>query len=304
MFPMSSRVFRHTRFISFGFALLASLTAPGLSNVSAADPGSTSAAAAAAAASVTSPTNGLPTAIVKAAIVAPGETTVTLDINFGIRFVPAARVAVPAGELLRVSAPNLGPLQWLKDGKPITGATNATLVIDSVQSSDAGVYSAVYTDPAMAGRGSQAMFLSVGPGERLLNLSTRAQLAAGPGQSVLAGFVVAGGSGSGKRIILRAVGPTLSTFGITNPLKLPALRVLDARGKPYENGYVYPAVVGGPTYETDLAACLARCGAFPIPAGTADVTLMMPFVPGNYVVEVTSRDETAGTVLLEIYEVP
>lgn len=280
--------------------MLASLAAPGLTDGRAAD--SSSAAAAAAAAGVTSPTNSSSTARVTAAIVPAGETTVTLDINFGVRFVPNSRVAVPTGEFLRVSAPNLGPLQWLKDGKPINGATNATLVIESVQSSDAGIYAVIYTDPAMAGRGSQPMFLSVGPGERLLNLSTRAQLAAGPGQSVLAGFVVAGGNG--KRIILRAVGPTLSSFGITNPLKLPVLRVLDAKGKPYENGYVYPAVVGGPTYETDLAAGLARCGAFPIPAGTADVTLMMPFVPGNYVVEVTSRDETAGIVLLEIYEVP
>lgn len=235
-------------------------------------------------------------------VAAPGETSVTLDINFGIRSVPPSRVAVPTGELLRASAPNLGPLQWRKNNQPIAGAINPTLVFNRVQSTDAGNYSVVYTDPAMAGRGSQSLILSVGPGERLLNLSTRAHLAAGPGQNLLAGFVVAGGSA--KRIILRAVGPTLSAFGIASPLKLPALRVLDAQGKPYENGYVYPAIVGGPTPESDLAASLGRCGAFPIPAGTADVTLMMPFVAGNYVAEVTSRDESAGTVLLEVYEVP
>jgi hypothetical protein len=242
------------------------------------------------------------TATVTAAITPPGETVVALEINFGVRFVPASRVAVPNGELLRISAPNLGPLQWRKDGKQIDGATSATFVINSVQSSDAGIYSAVYTDPAMAGRGSQPVILNVGPGDRLLNLSTRVQLTAGPGRSALVGFAVSGGTG--KRLIVRAVGPTLSTFGITDPLKLPALRVLDAQGRLYENGYAYAAVVGGLTYETDLTTSLARCGAFPIPAGTNDVVVMKPFVPGNYVIEVTSRDETAGTVLVEVYEVP
>jgi hypothetical protein len=31
---------------------------------------------------------------------------------------------------------------------------------------------------------------------------------------------------------------------------------------------------------------------------------MQPFVPGSYTAQVTSGDATAGSVLLEIYEVP
>lgn len=232
-----------------------------------------------------------------------GETSLNLDVGFGIRFVPASRVSVPVGEILRVTAPNLGPVQWIKDGKAIPGATNATLAINGVQPTDSGSYQALYTDPAMAGRGSQGLLLSVGPVNRFLNLSARVTLAAGAGENSLSGFVVAG-SAPGKKLIVRAIGPSLAGFGVANPLRSPVLRLYESGGKRYENGYVYPAVVGGPTYESDLADSLARCGAFPIPAGTEDVVLMMPFLPGNYVAEVTSRDQTGGMVLLEIYEVP
>jgi hypothetical protein len=127
----------------------------------------------------------------------------------------------------------------------------------------------------------------------------------GPGaeQSLVTGFVVSA-SGAGKKLILRAVGPSLSLFGVANPLRAPVLRIFDATGQPYTNGYVYPAVVGGPTYESDLAESLARTGAFPIPSSAGDAVVMMPFLSGSYTAQVTSGDGTSGAVLLEIYEVP
>ena len=79
-------------------------------------------------------------------------------------------------------------------------------------------------------------------------------------------------------------------------------RVYDAAGNPYTNGYVYPAVVGGLTYEADLADALAKTGAFPIAAGTLDAVVMMPFPPGAYTVSVSGAAGTAGNVLVEIYD--
>jgi len=238
---------------------------------------------------------------------ATGETALTLDVGNGIRFVPASRVTVPAGETLRVTGPGFGshPVQWLKDGRPLAGATNRILSIASVRSSDAGTYQLSDTEPTGgAPVPSQALILGVGPTPRLLNISTRGDLAAGAGQTFIAGFVVAAGTGQAKKLILRAVGPSLASFGVTSPLRAPVLRVFDSAGKPYVNGYVYPAVVGGPTYESDLAESLAKTGAFPVPAGTLDAVVMMPFTPGAYTAQVTSGDNTAGTVLVEIYEVP
>ena len=234
-----------------------------------------------------------------------GETSLTLDIGFGIRAVPPSRVTVPVGETLRLTGPASGgrPLQWLKNGRGIPGATNNPLVIPFVTSADAGTYNVTVVDPLALPVPSQSLVLGVGPTDRLVNLSTRAIIGAAADQGFVSGFVVTA-TGSGKKIILRAIGPSLAIFGVANPLRAPVLRIFDGNGKPYEAGFAYAAVVGGPTYESDLADSLARSGAFPVPAGTRDAVVMLPFVSGSYAAQVTSGDGSSGTVLLEIYEVP
>lgn len=235
-----------------------------------------------------------------------GETFVRLDVGFGIRAVPPSRVTVPAGETLRVAAPDLGSdvsYSWTQNGRTIPDATTNVLTINHVISSDAGTYQCQFSTPNTLRRNSQTLILGVGPTDRLLNLSTRGNVGADADQGLVTGFTVAANS-AGKKLILRAIGPSLSLFGVTNPLRGPVLRVFAADGRPYENGFVYPAVIGGPTYESDLAESLARTGAFPVPAGTRDVVVMMPFTSGSYTAQVTSSDATAGAVLLEIYEVP
>jgi len=242
-----------------------------------------------------------------AAAQATGETAITLDIGHGIRPVPASRVTVPVGETLRITGPDSGgkPYQWLKNGAPLVGATTNPLIIPFVTSADAGTYSVFSVDPlALALTApSQSLILGVGPTDRLSNLSTRVTIGSGADQGIISGFVVSSSAGD-KKLILRAIGPSLSLFGVNGALRAPILRIFDANGRPYENGFAYPAVIGGPTYESDLAESLARTGAFPIPAGTRDAVLMMPFAAGSYTAQVTSGDATAGTVLLEIYEVP
>lgn len=229
------------------------------------------------------------------------ETTLFLDIGFGIRWVPDSRVAVPPGERLTVVAPDFGPVQWFKDGAPIAGATDRTLLIPAVASGDSGSYRANYTASHMGGRGTQSLQLSVKPSNRLVNLSTRAQVGAGE-KTFIAGFVVAGTES--KKIIIRAIGPSLADHGIDLPVMHPTVAIFDKHGQPYENGYAYPACVGCPTYEGDLAESLVKAGAFPLAPGSNDVVKMMPFAPGAYTVHVNSADGTPGVVLLEIYEVP
>jgi hypothetical protein len=240
--------------------------------------------------------------------VVAGETSIALDVGFGIRYVPPSRVTVPTGERLRIAAPALpgATYRWTKNGQAIPDAANNVLFIDPVTSGDAGTYLCFYVDTpspsttTLPARTSQALILGVGPTDRLMNLSTRGLVTAD--QGLVSGFVV--GGAQPKKLILRAVGPSLALFGVSNPLQRPVLKIYDATGKAYENGYVYPAVVGGPTYESDLAASLAKTGAFPLPAGTADAVVMMPFVPGTYTAQVTSANGASGTVLLELYEVP
>src|SRR5688500_12694390 len=69
------------------------------------------------------------------------ETSLVLDVSFGIRFVPPSRVTVPTGERVSVTAPSLGEdAQWHKNNLPIPGATNRTLVIEAAAPTDSGSY--------------------------------------------------------------------------------------------------------------------------------------------------------------------
>jgi hypothetical protein len=227
------------------------------------------------------------------------------SIALGDRETPISRVTVPVGDRLQVTAPAFAGSNfvWTRNGVAMPGATNPVLTLPSVVSTDAGIYTftAVTSDPIP--ERSQQLLLGVGPVARLINSSVRATVSASPGGELISGFVVAAGNQS-KRLIVRAIGPSLALFGIQDPLPQPVLRILDSGGKPYQNGYVYPAVVGAPNYETDLADSLARSGAFPAMAGAADAVVMMPFRSGSYTAEVTSGSGAPGTVLLELYEVP
>lgn len=63
---------------------------------------------------------------------------------------PASQsVVVGQSVTFQVGASGSGPItyQWLKDGVPITGATNATLTLDNVQAAQAGSYVVVVSDP-------------------------------------------------------------------------------------------------------------------------------------------------------------
>ena len=232
---------------------------------------------------------------------ASGETSLQLGITWGIRAVSPSRVTVPVGESLTLSPLDLGPVTWFRNGSPLQGAPSGPLVLPSVRESDGGIYWAVYTGLPEGDQASQSVVMSVGPTQRLVNLSTRARIGAGE-DMFISGFVVTGNED--KRIIIRAIGPSLSMFGVGDPVQHPAIAIFDSEGKPYTNGYYYPQCVGCPTYEDDLASSLAKTGAFPLPEGSGYVVVMKPFAPGSYTVHVTSADGGSGVALLEIYEVP
>jgi hypothetical protein len=62
----------------------------------------------------------------------------------------------------------------------------------------------------------------------LANISTRGFIQAGD-NVMIGGFILQGGGGA-TQIVLRAIGPSLGAFGITNPLNDPILELHDANG--------------------------------------------------------------------------
>lgn len=131
---------------------------------------------------------------------------------------------------------------------------------------------------------------------RTVLASTRATVRARDGE-LIGGFVVRGPAY--KRMLIRAVGPTLSTRGIADALADPILTLFSG-----------PNVVSSiddwsasPTAAV-IAAATQAIGTFPLPFGSKDAALFITLAPGAYTVEVSGNNGTEGTALLEIYEVP
>jgi len=103
-----------------------------------------------------------------------------------------------------------------------------------------------------------------------------------------------------KRLLVRAVGPTLERFGARGVLADPVLALQRADGATiatnddWERGADVPA----------LAAAAASSGAFALPAGSRDAALLatLPSATGGYTVNVTGKAGATGVVLVEVYE--
>ncbi len=251
-----------------------------------------------------------------ASLATTGKTSISLEAS-----TPAtlrSHITTPLGETVQITGPEFGgrPLQWRKNGRALPGATERQLTLRDIRPGDAGIYVLVVPDTPVT-LTSQDLDLGVGPTKRLLNISARGLIAPGVGQRFTTGFVVAAGEGLGKTLLLRAVGPSLAAFGVAAPLRAPVLRIFDSTGKEYAASFDYPLkpeptgtvitmVLAIPKFtpEEHRAYVLAASGAFPLPAGSLDVTAVVPFKAGAYTAQVTSADNTGGEVLLEIYEVP
>jgi uncharacterized lipoprotein YddW (UPF0748 family) len=124
---------------------------------------------------------------------------------------------------------------------------------------------------------------------RLVNLSLLKDSAGG----ITAGFVVVGGGE--KRVLVRAVGPALSAFGVVGVAADPRLKLSTGEKEIGANDNW-----GG---RSELVTAFAQAGAFDLTPNSRDAALLASLPPGNYTVRVETGDST-GTVLVEVYELP
>jgi hypothetical protein len=133
--------------------------------------------------------------------------------------------------------------------------------------------------------------------QKLANISTRALT--GPGENVLTAGVVVTGSAP-KRVLIRAVGPTLAQFGLTGVLARPQLTLINSAGATVATnaGWSTSADAGA------ITEAAARSGAFTFPSASLDAALILNLAPGNYTAQVSGVGATSGIALVEVYELP
>ena len=124
---------------------------------------------------------------------------------------------------------------------------------------------------------------------RLTNIATRVALG-GTAGTPISGFTL-GGTGT-KAMLARAVGPTLTVFGLTGVLADPRLSVMSGSTTVGSNDNWLAADAGA----------MAAAGAFALPAGSKDAALVATLAPGGYTSPVTATDGGSGVALLEVYD--
>ena len=131
-----------------------------------------------------------------------------------------------------------------------------------------------------------------GVAPRMVNISARNFVGTGA-DILIAGFAL---SGTGtKQLLIRAVGPTLAAFGVSNALADPKVAVLSGAGV---------IITENDNWEAALAATFSQVGAFPLSIGSRDAALLVTLSAGaSFTVQVSGVNGTTGEALIEIYEV-
>ena len=124
---------------------------------------------------------------------------------------------------------------------------------------------------------------------RLGNVSTRGNV--GTGDAILIGGLIVGGN-SAKPVTLRALGPSLTQFGVTGVLADPALQLRDGNGNLVEANNDWQQ-------SPEAATIIARGKA---PSNAKESAMAPTLSPGNYTALVTGVGGTTGTALVEIYD--
>lgn len=172
--------------------------------------------------------------------------------------------------------------------EPVLGGSGTVGVALTFTSASAGTYVATYS----AGGTQTGTFTltAVPAAPPLANMSSRTTLAAG--QVAISGIVI--GGNVPRRVLVRAIGPGLSQYNITNVLADPNMSLM--RGQ--------TVLTTNDDWGSDpaTAAAFSASGAFGLTAGSKDSAAVVTLDPGAYTTVI--RGGTAaqsGEVLIEVY---
>jgi Uncharacterized protein conserved in bacteria len=142
------------------------------------------------------------------------------------------------------------------------------------------------TEPAFAASNVNEAF-TIPTNRSLANISTRALVETGD-HVLIGGFVI---SGAGlKQVLVRAIGPTLATFNVPNPLQDPVLSLHNTTTEISRND----------SWQSDANAVQIPTHLQPTdPRESAILTMLQP---GQYTAIVSGNNDANGIGLVEIYD--
>jgi hypothetical protein len=203
-------------------------------------------------------------------------------------------VVGPTGNAFAVSVTSLGVTSGTGT-VGADGAVNIALAGGSTVSGTIDANSGALSGTLRSGNNTAALVgLSQGTArsDRLVNVSSRLRVVAGDAsRSVIAGFVVTGTES--KRVLVRAVGPGLSGFGVADALANPKLQLFSGSTLIAENDDW--------NNNATVSATGDSVGAFKLAANSRDAALVVDLAPRAYTAVVTGVGGN-GVALIEVYD--
>ena len=129
----------------------------------------------------------------------------------------------------------------------------------------------------------------VNPGSRLDNIATRGRVGTADSDYLIGGFISRGGASS--RILIRAIGPSLTARGVTGALADPVLELFNKDGMSIATNDNWKS-----DQQTDIAATDLA------PQNDAESAILRSLPPGEYTAVVSGKNGTTGVALVEIYQ--
>jgi hypothetical protein len=126
---------------------------------------------------------------------------------------------------------------------------------------------------------------------RLTNISTRGLVGNGDGV-VIGGFILGGDTGQAS-VLLRAIGPSLTTVGIANALANPTLELRDSNGVLMQSN---------DNWKDSQQAAIEATGI--PPQNDLEAAILATLLPGSYTAIAAGKDGSIGVGLIEVYNLP
>jgi uncharacterized delta-60 repeat protein len=127
---------------------------------------------------------------------------------------------------------------------------------------------------------------------RLGNISTRGFVSVDD-NVMIAGIIVTPPDGSGAKILVRALGPTLADFGVPGTLANPTLDLVTASGT---------VIRSNDDWKTSQQSAIEAAGLGP--AHDEEAALIETVPPGQYTAVVRGNNRGTGVGLVEVYSIP
>jgi len=171
----------------------------------------------------------------------------------------------------------------LAPGRPAESATLQTLT--------PGAYTAVVSGKNSTQGISLAEIYDVSPQSncKLRNISGRSYVGARD-NVLISGFIV--GDVEHATVVVRALGPSLGSFGISNPLSDPLLTIYDSKGS---------VIASNDNWQDQHNAFLIRRNGL-APPNALESAIVLHLPAGAYTAVVRGANRATGNALIEVYD--